>query len=100
MNDDDTTRLLAKAEEILRAEDERVDAEEDRELDRLCAEVQAQVSGLLDRARQVKRLNRSNRLGRQASERLEWLYDELEQIAHQFGGEVPPDARRPTEGAR
>jgi hypothetical protein len=100
MDDHDIARLLANAEEILRQEDERADAEEDRELLQLEAEARAQISAVLNRAEQIKKLNRTGRLGRQSAELLEMLYDKMEAFVRVCGGEVPIEARRPEHGAR
>lgn len=94
-DDDDGDRLLALADEVLRAEHERVDAEELAALRQHAAAVHGVVTQVLARAAEVKALRPAGRVGRQSAELLEWLFDDLAAAVAEHGGHIPAQARRP-----
>ena len=88
IDDENAARLLAAAEAVIAAEDERIDAEEDRALLAQADEVRGQVHNVITRAGETRALRDGKHLGAGSRELLEWLHDEMQQLAGVFGLEA------------
>ena len=82
-DDEDIARLLAAAEAVVEAEDERADQEEWAEVRALAEEAAEQTAAVLRRAAEIQTL-RGKPIAGQSREMLQWLEDSIARVAAVF----------------
>jgi hypothetical protein len=85
INAQDIARLLAAAEAVVAAEDERADREEWAEVRALADEAAATTDAVLRRTAEMRTLRGGKPIGGQSREMLHWLEDSIARVAAVFG---------------